>query len=215
MTNAVYATAEEYRERTGASSSVEDDILNEQLEAASRVIDTELRCAPGTFAPYTGRRVFSTRGGPVLYLRSDGGLAYALRSVDPDSIKPDYDLTGIYDQQAWDLDDLWIGPQPRDASDDGIPYHGIELRPLAIAPKSTWPAAGGSVEITGSWGWASTPAPILNLCVHVAREMRDSLRGGAAARVEVIDDVSSYRDDTWRLWQNVKRRYGRVLAQAR
>ena len=55
----------------------------------------------------------------------------------------------------------------------------------------------------------SDTAPIRELCVHVARDFSDSQLGGAAARVEVVDDTSVYRDDTWRLWKTVKARYGR------
>ena len=212
---AVYATADEYRARTGASSSVPDDLLNEQLEAASRHIDNELRVAPGNFGPYSGTYIFSTDGGTVLRLRDEAGLAYSLRSVEDDGIKTDYDLSGVYNQEAWDLDDVWVWPRPRSAGVDGIPYHALELRPLSNVPSAIWPTGGGSVQIEGNWGWAETPAPIRDLTVHVAREMRDSMRGGAAARVEVIDDTSSYRDDAWRLWQTVKRRYGRIPARAR
>ena len=151
----------------------------------------------------------------ILRLRDESGLAHGLRSVDTDGIKPDYDLTGRYDQEGWDLDDAWIWPQARNALAQNMPYHALELRPLSNVPEASWPTGGGSVQIAGEWGWPAIPAPIRDVTVHVAREMRDSLRGGAAARVEVIDDAVSYRDDAWRLWQTVKRRYGRIPARAR
>ena len=210
-----YATAAEYRARTGAGDSVPDDLLDEQLEAASRLLDQELRVAPGNFGPYTGTYIFPTDGGRVLYLRNESGRAYSLRSVDADGIKPDYDLTGRYDQEAWDFDDAWIWPRPRTAGEDGLPYSALELRLLSDVPQATWPTSDGSVQIAGEWGWAATPAPIRAVTCHVAREMRDSLRGGAAQRVEVIDDAVAYRTDAWRLWQSVKRRYGRLYSSVR
>ena len=215
MTAATYATAAEYRARTGAGDSVPDDLLDEQLEAASRLLDQELRVAPGNFGPYTGTYIFPTDGGRVLYLRNESGRAYSLRSVDADGIRPDYDLTGRYDQEAWDFDDAWIWPRPRTAGQDGIPYSALELRLLSDVPQATWPTSDGSVQIVGAWGWAATPAPIRAVTCHVAREMRDSLRGGAAQRVEVIDDAVAYRTDAWRLWQSVKRRYGRLYSSLR
>ena len=165
-----------------ATASVPDDLLDEQLEAASRLVDQELRVFPGHFAPTTATLIFSTDGGLILRLRDESGLAHGLRSVDADGIKPDYDLTGRYDQEGWDLDDAWIWPQARNALAQEMPYHALELRPLSNVPEASWPTGGGSVQIAGEWGWPAIPAPIRDVTVHVAREMRDSLRGGAAAR---------------------------------
>ena len=209
-----YATPTQYRARTGASAMVEDVLLEAQLNAASRVVDQELSVIPGHFAPHTATYLFSCEGWRVLTLRDADGLAYGLRSVVSDGIRPDYDLTGRYDQYAWDFDDAWVWPLARNAAALGRPYHAIELRRLGNVPITTWPWNDGSVQIEGEWGWAETPPPISELTVHVARDFRDSLRGGAAARVEVIDEGVTYRPDTWRLWQTVKLRYGHKQAMA-
>lgn len=214
-TSDVYATPAQYRARTGATASVLDDLLIEQLTAASRMVDAELRVMPGYFAPHSGVYLFSPQGGQVLTLRDEDGLAYALRTVEADGIRPDYDLTGRYDQYAWDLDDAWIWPMARNALQLGRPYHALQLRRVGDVPITVWPWQDGSVQITGDWGWPATPTPIRELAIKVARDMRDSLRGGAAARVEAVDEGIAYRDDTWRLWNQVRRRYGRAPAMAR
>ena len=203
-----YATAEQYRARSAASSTVNDDLLEAQLEAASRIVDIELRVTEGHFAPTTATHIFSSSGGRTLYLRDDDGLGYGLRSVVAGGIRPDYALTGRFDQEAWDLDDPWIWPVPRNNSER--PIQAIELRRVGSSPISIWPWQDGAVQIEGEWGWAATPEPITELTVHIARDLRDSLRGGAAARVEQLDVDIPYQSDTWRLWATVKNRYGRM-----
>jgi len=211
-TSAIYASVEQYRSRTGVGRTINSDLLNEELDAASRLIDQELGVVPGYFAPIAqATYIFPCDGGQVLFLRDEDGLAYGLRSVTAGGIRPDYDLTGAYDQYSWDLDDDFIWPRARNAIQLGRPYHALELRRIQRAPLTIWPWQDGSVQIEGAWGWESTPSPIRELTVKVARDQRDTLRGGAAGRAETIDDVSIIRPDTWRLWAEVKTRYSRRL----
>ena len=212
MTN--YATPAEYRDRTGASASVADQLLTDELESASRLIDQDLRIVPNYFTPTTDTYIFATDGGTVLRFRDEAGLAHCLREVVADGIRPDYDLSGVYDQEAWDLDDVWVWPQPRSAAKYDHPYFSLELRQLGDIPYGVWPTGGGSVSIEGEWGWPAIPPPLREMTIYVARQMRDSMRGGAAQRVEVVDDLVSFRDDGWRLWQTIKRRYGRIPVRA-
>lgn len=206
----LYASPGDYRARADVTDrSIDDELLTEQLTAASRIVDMELRVSPGYFAPYSGTHHFSSKGGQTLMLRDDDGLAYALRTVEAGGIRPDYALTGRYDQEEWDLDDAWIWPLARNAPANGRPYYALQLRRVGNVPITIWPWQDGSVQITGDWGWASTPAPIRELVVKMARDMRDSHLGGAAARIEAFGEGVAYRDETWRLWRQVKIRYGR------
>jgi len=210
-----YATVAEFRARTDAGESIDDTLLEEELTAAARVIDRELGVVPGHFAPTAAATyVFPCHGGSVLMLRDEDGLAYGLRSVTAGGIRPDYDVTGRYDQQSWDLDDAWIWPRARNAVELGRPYHALELRRTRDAPLTIWPWTEGSVQITGAWGWETTPTPIRELTVKLARDMRDTLRAGASGRLELIDDAAAMRPDTWRLWSEIKIRYGRRLSLA-
>ena len=212
----VYATPEQYKARSGAGTDIADTLLTEILTAASRHIDRKLRVVPGHFAPTANAtRVFRGAGGNVLRLRDAGGLSHGLRSVVDGGIRPDFDLTGRYDGYAWDFDDVWLWGLPENAAERGEPYSELELRPLQSAPLTIWPYDGGAVRIEGAWGWASTPNPIRELTIMIARDFRDSQRGGLAARVADFDESLVYRNDTWRLWRAVEREYGHRPPKAR
>ena len=210
----VYATPDDYRARIGGTRSLTDDDLEPALDAAARLIDQQLEVVPGYFAPTDeATYLFTGRGGRTLDLRDDDGLAYALRSVADDGIRPDYDFTGAHDQYGWDLDDAFIWPLARNALQHGRPYHALQLRRVASAPITVWPSIDGSVQITGAWGWTTTPGPIRELTVKLAKDMRDSERGGAAGRVQDLDDPIAYSTDTWRLWLDIKSEFGRRRAR--
>ena len=208
----VYATVDEYVARTGEVALSDSSTIEELLEAASRTIELEMRLAPEYFAPADDVTLyFDSRGGSKLYFRDDEGLAYALRSVVADGIRPDYDFTGLYDALKWDLDDAFIWPIPRNHGVTGRPIIGLQLRRIGSAPVTVWPYESGSVRIEGNWGWAETPQAVTELTVHVARDMADSESAGAAGRVELFESGITLRDDSWRRWQSVQRAYGRKL----
>ena len=209
-----YATVSEYVARTGEPMPTVTTTIDGWLEAASRFIELQMRLAPDYFSPTDGQTLyFDCRGGDTLYLRDGEGLAYCLRDVVADGIRADYDFTGAYDntRYAWDLDDLFVWPIPRNHEATGRPIVGIELRRIGTAPVTVWPYEGGSVRIEGDWGWAAVPAAVRELTVHVARDMSDSESAGAAGRVQMFDNGIALRDDSWRMWQNVQRVYGRKL----
>ena len=99
-----------------------------------------------------------------------------------------------------------VTPRPANALKQHMPYTSLELN--ASSPTPNWPD-GGTVTIEGGWGWPETPGPILELVCSMCRDMRDSQRGGLAARIQVFDDVNVLQPDTLKLWNVVKRRYGR------
>ena len=151
-----YATVEQFRARTGARDITEvTEGLTAQLEAASRIIELEMRVAPDYFHPHDATYFFQTRGGARLYLRDEEGLAYALRSVVDGGIRPDYERSGEYAASAyqWDLGDVWIWPTPRNHEVTGRPIIELELRRVGAAPFTWWPTSDGSVRIEGAWGW--------------------------------------------------------------
>lgn len=208
---ASYATVDEFRNRTNLLSAAENDEIAEQLEAVSRLVDQELRLMPGAFAPHEATYHFQTDGGSTLYLRDDSGFAYPLRSVVADGIRPDFDRERTYTEYLWDFDDAWLWPIPNNGPQIGIPYESIEIRRGRYGyetPYTYWPIQHGSVQIEGAWGWAAIPGAIRELVCHITRDMRDSLLGGSAQRMEVVDDTTVFRPDTWRLWAQVKSRYG-------
>lgn len=207
-----YATLEEYRDRQ-VSPDDDDTELTAQLLAASRLVDRRLRVQPGYFLPHDATYYFPGSGDRDLWLRDGEGLAYCLRSTPTDGIRPDYDERGRYDTYHWTLSDDWIWPVPRNAADDGRPYLGLRLMPYDEAPLTYWPySPGGTVRIEGSWGWAALPPEIKEFTVYLARDMRDSQRGGLSAQVNLLEDGTPLRNDSWALWQSVKQAYSRDYA---
>ena len=187
--------------------------LDDQLEAASRIIELEMRLAPDYFSPHDATYYFQTRGRSTLYLRDEEGLAYCLRSVVADGIRPDYERSGDYDGSAyqWDLSAVWIWPTPRNHAETGRPIRSLELRRVGAAPFTWWPTSDGSVRIEGAWGWGETPKAIVELTIDVVRDMRDSEAAGLSGRVHLLDSGISISDNTWRMWQSIREQYGRKL----
>lgn len=208
---AAYATVAEYRARQFSSPSL-DDRTSELLAAASRVIDRSLNAMPGAFAPMSSRSlIFDGCGQNIMDLYGQDGNMCPLRAVEADGIKADYDLTGDYDASPykWDFDDKFIWPGPRNALALGEPYRSLQLRPLSNTPMIIWPTWGGSVQITGDWGWPSVPPAIRELTIRVARQIADTHRGGAAGVAQAIDDGIPIltSDSNWRLWAKVEAEY--------
>ena len=208
-TTARYASFDDYVAREGAVDDDLQETIEAMLTAISRWVDRRLGVFPGGFAPCDSQTfIFYSRGRRKLWLRDDR-YAYPLRAVDDGGIRPDYTRTGEYSQSpyAWDFDDLFIQPIPQNLG--GEPARGIELRRIGRTPQTTWPyGSGGSVQITGDWGWSAVPPPITELVVKRARDMRDVQRGGAASNVgDLAGEAIQFSDDSWRMWTDIEARY--------
>lgn len=204
-----YADADDFTQRMGEQHLPDDDTaLDEQLEAASRLIEKEMGLAPRYFEAHNATYFFEAHGQETLFLRASG-LAYCLRSVADDGIRPDYAWSGDYDTpDKWDLDDAWVWPRPRNYSEISEPITSLELRNIGSAPRVRWPYPPGSVRIEGAWGWASTPEAVVDLVCKVVRDMRDTEAAGASGRFELFDATVMVRSDTWRLWNSIRQQYG-------
>ena len=214
MTPAAYATSAEYLARTGERDIAEVTAgLDNQLAAASRTIELEMKLAPDYFTAHDATYYFQSNGGRTLFLRDQEGLAYCLRSVVDGGIRPDYSRAGTYTdaRYRWDLDDAWIWPAPRNYSVTERPIVSLELRRVGAVQVTWWPTDDGSVRIEGAWGWAEVPEAIVELTIDVARDMRDSEAAGLSGRVHILDSGVAIRDETWRTWQSIRRGYGREL----
>lgn len=188
----VYATPADYRARRNVGETIADALLVAELEASSRLIDKELRWRAREFAPDFApdaddaadtTRTFIAAAGGTLWLRDEAGAASALRSVTSVSGR--------------DAGDYRLAPLGADT-----PARAIKL----LAGVKDW-EAGELVDVTGRWGWPAVPPVIRELTIHVAIDMRDSHRGGAAGRVAVLDDVVEVQPDTWRLWRSARMLY--------
>ena len=205
-----YASWADYQAREHAADSLEGQVTA-MLTAMSRSLDRKLLTIPGGFTSLDAKTfVFQSYGGSRLWLRDSSHYIYPLRTVDDDGIKVDYDETGEYADSAWqwDFDDVFVWPVPVNHAAHGEPARGVELRRLGSAPRTVWPYADGSVQITGNWGWETTPPPIAELVIARTRDMRDVQRGGASAVVaDITGEAIPFADDSWRLWQQVEADY--------
>ena len=209
MSDVAYADFDFYAARENAD--MEDQaVIEAQALAVSRYLDRKLRCMPGGFAPITDATFyFDGSGDDTLPLRDEEGAYYPLRSVSADSIRPDYERSGDYDNTpfAWDLDDTFVWPIPRNATAIGRPIKALELRRIGPAPITIWPYKDGAVRITGDWGWAETPPAIKELVVKLTRDVIDSQRGGGTASIAPLEEGISLIGDTWRLWLSIENQY--------
>ncbi|MCY3918741.1 MAG: hypothetical protein OXG38_02895 [Chloroflexi bacterium] len=188
-----YATAAQYRDRIGSDQDGKDDLLGELLDAASREIDRELLAAPGHFAPIPADAgddpaayTFDGNGHTTLRLRDAAG-GYLIRELTAATI----------DGATVPVADLIL--QPRNAGTVGQPFTAVQR-----VGGRTWPD-GATVELTGRWGWATTPPLIRELTVKVAQDIRDSHKGGSSGTVAILGEGVEYRDETWRIWVAAKR----------
>ena len=209
ISSVAYATWDEYQDRNAADEDVKDVVV-EMLRSLSRSLDRTLGVIPGGFAPIADATfTFYGDGSRRLWLRDERGSAYPLRSVADGGVRPDYERSGDYaGAPAWDLDDAWLSPRPRNHAALGEPARAIELLAVDGAPRSRWPQGDGAVQISGDWGWDEIPGAITELVIHRVRDMRDSHRGGAAATIAGFDgEAVAFNDDSWRLWEEVRQNY--------
>ncbi len=200
-----YATAAEYRARTG--SSADDDLLAALLAAAARYIDRRLGWAPGSFAPGAEAtvRLWPRRSSRILRLRDPAGQQIAVRSWS--RIAADYSGRGEADR-VWTPsgDGEWVRLEPDGSS--GWPGRSIRLwESHRDAEESAWPSDPGCVDVTHLPGFAATPPAVGELSIHVARSMLDLHSGGAAAMVSALESPLPLGSDGERLWRRVEMEY--------
>ena len=208
----IYADADEYlaRNRPNPGTSTDDTaLIGQVLDASARLIDRRLGWCPGAFAPIPQRTVrFWPRRRPqrILRLRDSEGLGWPLR--DWTEISVDYTGSGT-PTRTWTRDDDgdWIVALPDDAT--GRPHRKLRiLESHRDAVESVWPCDPGYVDVTGPWGWAVTPEPIVELSVSVARQMLDAHLGGASAMVNVLDAGRQVMGGSAsKLWRHVEMEY--------
>lgn len=203
-----YASQDEYRSRVGDNADEASVDLDEQLEAASRLLERSLQVAPGAFNSHAGTYTFDAHGGTTLWLRDSAGMAYFLQSIDADLLTVGTG-DGAFAAYALDLADTGVIGRPENASVLGEPYRSIEL--LSSAPLTSWPDAPYAVRITGTWGWSAVPRAIKELAIHLVHDLRQAHLGGALQEIPSIDGSLPLSDQSWRIWRRLEQDYGRRL----
>lgn len=207
-----YVEAQGYRLRTGNKASGTDDVLNEVLLTASRLLDRELGYAPGHLGPIPSTTYrFDAHGGTLLRLRDNAGLQYMLRTITADSLALDTDADGSFDDYLWDFADAWVRGVPENAVTHGEAYTGVELMThLSTAPLSAWPDQRDCVRITGTWGMAAVPGAIQELVVDLAHNLRQrQLAGGIS--VPAADESLPLSSAMWPVLRRARDEYARRI----
>lgn len=123
------------------SSSADDAVIEDIIEAASRWIDLQ-----------TGVKFWTSTNDETRYFTADD--PYFLDTgylVSVTSIAIDVDgsraYSGVFSASDYDL-------YPFNASAENKPYTGVQISPLGIY---TFPRLSKGVKIVGKFGWASVP----------------------------------------------------------
>lgn len=209
-----YATATQYRDATGDKSMGSDDTLDGQLESMSRLLERSLGVSPGAFNASSAGRIlyFDAVGGRKLWFR-DGAGAYFFSAITAVGI--DYDRDASYDGITATLSATWLRGFPN-ASGSGEPYIGLELLPSIVAAGSTatigeWPVLPAYVKVTGTTGWSAVPRIITDLVIHRTHELREGLKTGALGTLAAFESPEQMQAQTFWLWKQAERMYGRYL----
>lgn len=188
MPPATYIDADYYYSWTGGQQpSNADPRIDAVLEMASRIWDRLHGVAPGMMAPIGSTAfTFDGRGGSILQLRDANGMQFFLRTITSNSCKIDDDADGSFDDYTLDLSDAWLRALPQNASSFSEPYTRLELLNISSATITQWPSAPDSVEITGTWGWASTPMGVQARVADIAHALSQRGYAGGYGTEEVL-----------------------------
>ncbi len=146
-----YATLAELKARLQITDSSSDDELSAVLEGCSRAIDD-----------YCGRRIYAAPETRV-FTAEDPDCVFVGDLLSVTSLRTDEDGDRTY-ERTWAATDYDLGPD--NAALDGRPYAWIETAPNGLY---TFPTQRRGVQITGSFGYASsTPVQIREACLILA-----------------------------------------------
>lgn len=158
----LYATRANWQRRVDPTSAWNADdttAADQVLLALSRAVDAYCRVVPGEFA--------TTSSGVVLYLTADdyGELRVpALQTVT--ALATDENNAGVW-SRTWSSTDYILGPA--NAAQFGQPYKTITADRRTTSAHYAFPVGvQNGVKITGTWGWATTPADITEAVIGEA-----------------------------------------------
>ena len=156
-----YCTLPELKARMQLEDTLDDELINDCINSASRTIDNY---CDRQFYATTEARYFDPPCGELLTF----GPFNDLTSVT--SVKSDATGDGTF-ETTWAASEYQLVPVNR-AGPEARPYTGI--RSLG----RSWPYAQPSVssrliEITGTWGWSAVPSNVKTAClIQAQREVK-------------------------------------------
>jgi hypothetical protein len=146
-----YATLDQVKAALRITDSVDNDLLELAIEAASRAIDGNT--GRNFYSAGTATRYFAADDDLILGIDDLAGTAITLQTAN--------NADGIYDV-TWDINDYQL--EPLNGNSDGIPFPFTRIRAIG---DYFWPIQGGEalIKIEGEWGWPSVPTAIKQACV--------------------------------------------------
>ena len=195
--NSAYATAAEYRSRTGKTTTGDDADILEQLTAASRAIE---RCTFDVFNKTLAGvvQLMDGRGGDWLPVNPSVALL--------ESLKVDTNGDGTYDATVV-AGDLIANPQSVDANDER-PVRAYRLHPKQ-STITAFPHRVVAVEITATFGWKAVPDAIREACVDLTRSIRDLQLAGHTMSLQNLDQAVALSPEVARVVQRLEGTYKR------
>ena len=200
---AAYATAAEYRSRTGQSDATDDTLLGALLGAVSRLIDRESERFFGIDAAVVAR-LYDGNGLTRLYIDDVATATGLIVKVDLDD---DYAFTGA-SETLTEGTHYWIGPANAGLGSEVSPFRFLDIVP-ANGRLSVWPSGLRKVQVTAKFGWAAVPAAIKEATILVTRELRELEKSGFTLTLENIDQGINLSPAAFSLIQRIKAEYGR------
>ena len=198
-----YATAVEYRSRTGQSDATDTTLLDALLAAVSRIIDRECERFFGIDAAVVVR-LYEGNGLTRLYIDDVATVTGLIVKADLDG---DYDFDGADETLTKDTN-YWIGPANAALGSEVSAYRFLDIVP-ANSVLSVWPSGLRKVQVTAKFGWAVVPPAIKEATILVTREMKELEKAGFTLTLENIDQGINLSPAAFSLIQRIKAEYGR------
>lgn len=158
LTN-VYATVSQVKESLRIPDAVDDSLIENAISAASRLIDGY--CSRVFYDVGTGSRFYAASDPyfcPIDDAQSITQVATALTS------NGNYDTVWANPTSGQNNGDYQTEPLNASFPTDGIVQPITGIRALW---RYLFPTIGGNalVKVTGVWGWASVPDPVIQACI--------------------------------------------------
>jgi hypothetical protein len=155
-----YATAAEFKAEfypAESTDSIDDGIIENKIEAASRLIDEHC------FRRFWANAADESR----TYKAEDADLLFTDDIVSITTLQTDTDGDRVY-ETTWAITDYDL--EPENAALDGKPYTRITLAPMG---RYAFPAGiAKGVKVTGKFGYAVTvPAKVKSACLLQAERL--------------------------------------------
>jgi hypothetical protein len=171
-----YCTLDEVKAALRLSDAVDDTLIENSIEGASRRIDG-----------YCGRFFYQVANTQVKFFASD---TYRLAVPDISTtsglvVATDNDGDGTY-ETTWTLDTDYL-VEPLDAVLQSRPYRRITAIGGKTFPLFYIPQEAG-VRVTATWGWPAIPDDVREACVLLS--MRQFARYNAALGVMAFGDMA-------------------------